>query len=248
MTDHNDWIQDSLARTKASLVAKQCKDVAQKPVSAGSLTAQPVAVKLPSRIGATKQPEAVGEEVKQDCKEDQVVPFPKANRVPQGCWAMTPDIIRSALFGVVKRGQRRLLHDEIICASGDTEIRFSGMQLDQADMDVFMQALALSKESGLGATVYFTEHSFLKVLKRKTGKKDHDWLKASLKRLSHCRLELKTKRYVLLGGLIDTCAKNEETNQYFLRFNPEFSKVLELQTFVLRLASLLCLILFDTII
>ena len=166
-------------------------------------------------------------------KGAKIIPFPTAQRIPANCWTMTPDIIRSALFGISKRGkEREFLRSEKILAADGIQLEFTGERLDQADMDVFMYALSLSRESGLGAKVYFTEHRFLKALGRNKGKKDHEWLKASLKRLTHCRLEFQTKRYSLLGGLIDACAKDEETGQYYLRFNPEFSKALKFQTYI----------------
>ena len=232
MTDHNDWIQDSLARTKASLVAKQRKDVAQKPVSAGSLTAQPVAVKLPSRIGATKQPEAIGEEVKQD-EEKKIVPYPNVSRIPNGCWAMTPDIIRSALFGIAKRGkEREKLWSQKILAVEGMEVEFTGERLDQADMDVFMHALSLSKGEGLGARVFFSKHSFLKSLRRAKNKQSYKWLEQSLNRLSTCSVRIVTKRYKLTGSLIDTFMEDNATGQYYLRFSPEVSKALQFQTYI----------------
>ena len=233
MTDNKDLLQDIIARTKASLVAKQSKDMAQKPVSVGSLTAEPIAVKLPLRMGATKQPEAVSEEVKQDCKEDQVVPFPKANRVPQGCWVMTPDIIRSAIFAVAKKGkEREFLKAEKILAVEGMEIEFTGERLDQADMDVFMHALSLSKEAGLGARVFFSRYAFLKALGKQTNEQSYQRLVKSLKRLRECSVTIDTPKYRLGGGLIDTCAEEKETGRYYLRFNPEISKALQFQTFI----------------
>ena len=182
------------------------------------------------RSGATKAPIVV--EPVDETTEAKVIPFPNGNRVPNDCWTMTPDIIRSALFGVVKRGQRDFLENALICAVGDTEIRFTGRRLDQADMDVFMHALSLSREGGLGATVYFSKHSFLKSLNRKKSMQSYQWLEESLNRLSTCSLRIRTKRYKIVGSLIDTFMEDENTGEYYLRFSPEISKALEFQTFI----------------
>ena len=185
------------------------------------------------RAGATKELKTTEPVQKQEApKKAEIVPFPRANRIPQDCWVMVPEIIRSCLFKVLKRGSREYVEEKIIFASSDTQILFTGKELDQADCDVFMQALTISQPTGLGSEVRFTQHSFLKSLKRSTGKQNHEWLKQSLKRLNRCNIEIKTKRFYLSGNLIDTCAVDEVTGESYLRFNPEISKALQLQTYI----------------
>jgi len=185
------------------------------------------------RSGASKA--TVMAESSDEMTEAKVIPFPNANRVPADCWTMTPDIIRSALFGVSKRGkEREKLWSEKILAVRGVELEFTGERLDQADMDVFMHALSLSREGGLGSKVYFSFYDFLKSLGRSQGKANRDWLKGSLNRLWNCKFKIKTGRYSIGGGLIDVLAEDEVTGQYYLRFNPEMSKSLNFQTFISR--------------
>ena len=185
---------------------------------------------LVQRVGASKLPTVV--ESSNELKEAKVIPLPNANRIPKDCWIMTPDIIRSALFGVVQRGKREFVENLLLCSTKDTEITFTGRRLDQADMDVFMHALSLSRKSGLGANVYFSKYSFLKSLGRAKSMQSYQWLEESLIRLTTCSLKIKTHRYKLIGSLIDTFMEDEETGEYFLRFNPEISKPLKFQTFI----------------
>ena len=49
-------------------------------------------------------------------------------------------VLRSALFGVVRRGKRSYLERQIIAIWANTTIRYTGMRLDQADLDVWLTA------------------------------------------------------------------------------------------------------------
>ena len=73
-------------------------------------------------------------------------------------------VLRSALFGVVQRGRRQYLQNQIVAAWADTTIRYTGIRLDQADLDVWLTALHLSREQGLGARVVCSERAFLRAL------------------------------------------------------------------------------------
>ena len=77
-------------------------------------------------------------------------------------------VLRSALFGVVQRGRRQYLQNQIVAAWADTTIRYTGIRLDQADLDVWLTALHLSREQGLGARVVCSERAFLRALGRAT--------------------------------------------------------------------------------
>ena len=66
-------------------------------------------------------------------------------------------VLRSALFGVVRRGRRQYLQNQIVATWADTTLRYTGIRLDQADLDVWLTALHLSREQGLGARVVCSE-------------------------------------------------------------------------------------------
>jgi len=86
--------------------------------------------------------------------------WPEAVRgVPNG-------ILRSALFGAVKRGKRRYMERESIAAVDGIDLIYTGPRLDQADLDVLEGALHLARLITLGNRIEFTEKSFLKLIGR----------------------------------------------------------------------------------
>jgi hypothetical protein len=72
-------------------------------------------------------------------------------------------IVRSALFGIVKRGTRRFVDREVLASWGNDSITFTGSQLDQADFDLWLEILHQSREQ-LGQPVYFTFKGILKAI------------------------------------------------------------------------------------
>mgnify|MGYP003595520895 CR=1 FL=1 len=110
-------------------------------------------------------------------------------------------VLRSALFGAIKRG-KRAYQDGVKKASleGVTVIH-TGPQLDQADLDVWEQCLHLARTGGLGVEIRFTGHGFLKAIGRSTGKSQHEWLKSALRRLMTSLVELEDGKKAYAGQL-----------------------------------------------
>ena len=97
--------------------------------------------------------------------------FPAGMRgVPNCC-------LRSALFGMIQRGQRKALNQEAIVTIRGLQIRYSGWQLDQADFEVLAHALYLASAQASGKLVRFTAKGFLKGIGRSYGKSGREWLK-----------------------------------------------------------------------
>ena len=72
--------------------------------------------------------------------KSQALFFPKESKydrtVPNAC-------IRSALFAVVRKGQRKIFKERKIFSQPGYDIYFSGEQLDQLDLDVFCNCSSL---------------------------------------------------------------------------------------------------------
>jgi len=124
-------------------------------------------------------------------EETEIIPLPSW---PEDSRGLPNAILRSALFGVVRRGRRRVLDREVIAAVGGVVIRFTGERLDQADLDVWEHCIHLTREQGLGAYLTFSAHSFLKAIGRPTDGRSHRWLRASLKRLHNSEVEISVRR------------------------------------------------------
>lgn len=96
---------------------------------------------------------------------------------PEPARGVPNSALRGALFAAIQGKDRHYMKRELLAVQQGMEIRFTGMQLDQSDLDVWEQALHLARMHPLGTRCDFTAHAFLKALGRATGKKDHEWLK-----------------------------------------------------------------------
>jgi TrfA protein len=133
-------------------------------------------------------------------------------------------LMRSALFAAVQGKQRRAMQRELLEVQQGTEIRFTGIQLDQSDLDVWEQALHLARLQPLGTRCHFVAHSFLKSLGRATGKANHEWLKDSIARLAACCVEVKYGRFTYGGSLLEFY-RDDETGRYYLEINPKMKAI-----------------------
>ena len=103
------------------------------------------------------------------------------------------------------------------------EIRFTGWQLNQSDLDVWEQVLHLARTQALGTRCYFTAHGFLKALGRSTGKRDHEWLKSVFSRLSATDVQIRHKGRTYFGSLIEGGIRDEDTGRYVVEINPKLA-------------------------
>lgn len=145
-------------------------------------------------------------------------------RIDSGLLPMWPDavvglpnsIIRSALFSVTKIQKKEEFLKEKIASTEDIEIIFSGPQLDQADLDVWMECLHLCRES-CGTPMKILLCPFLKNIGRKsTGGNDVEWLKDSLRRLALSTVEIKDKHRHYMGSLISEFLFDAQTKECYL--------------------------------
>ena len=132
-------------------------------------------------------------------------------------------VLRSALFAAVQGKGRVALDRELVAAQQGIEIRFTGWQLNQSDLDVWEQVLHLARTQALGTRCYFTAHGFLKALGRSTGKRDHEWLKSVFSRLSATDVQIRHKGRTYFGSLIEGGVRDEDTGRYVVEINPKLA-------------------------
>jgi hypothetical protein len=155
----------------------------------------------------------------------------KTRGVPNLC-------LRSALFGVIRRGRRRAVKGELVAAVKGLDIRYTGWRLDQGDFDVLAHALHLvakCKQEPVNGYVQFTAKGFLKGIGRMAGKSGREWLKDSFRRLTASAVEIKLEvprayghdSFTYAGSLVDEFYYNIIDQSYFLKINPKFAKVFD---------------------
>ena len=130
-------------------------------------------------------------------------------------------VLRGALFAAVHK-DRQYMDRELLAAQRGITIRFTGKQLDQADLDVWEQALHLARTQALGARCRFTEKGFLKALGRSAGKSGRDWLRSAFARLGASLVEISDGRRTYGGTLLEFY-RDEDTGRTVLEINPKLA-------------------------
>ncbi len=149
-------------------------------------------------------------------QEEIWLPVSKNNHIP------APNVIlRSALFGVVKKGDRQFEKGILKATFNGYTVKYTGEQLDQSDLDVWLECLQRCQNTPLGNTVRFSAHDFLISISRNTGKSDHEWLKSVFLRLRANDVEISDGRYTYMGSLIFEQYRDEETGDNCLVLNPK---------------------------
>lgn len=155
----------------------------------------------------------------------------KTRGVPNLC-------LRSALFGVVRRGRRRALKGEMVAAVKGLDIRYTGWRLDQGDFDVMVQALHLQSqnpEQPTGPYLRFKVKTFLRAIGRQSGKSGREWLKDCFRRLTATAVEINVRishkyadeTYTYAGSLVDEFYYNDREQTYYLRINPKLAAIFD---------------------
>ncbi|MFP3014707.1 MAG: plasmid replication initiator TrfA [Arsenophonus sp.] len=130
-------------------------------------------------------------------------------------------ILRSALFGVIKKNKRKYEDNVLKATFKCYMVKYTGKQLDQSDLDVWLECLQRCQSIPLGHVVQFKTNDFLRSIKRQNGKSDYIWLKMSLLRLKTNALEVSDGKYTYIGSLIDMIYRDEKTGENCLVLNPK---------------------------
>jgi hypothetical protein len=139
----------------------------------------------------------------------------------------TPNcFLRSALFAAIYGNSRRpYLKNAVLAVQGDITIRYTGEQLSQSDLDLVMAALHLARQHPLGHICHFRGYAFLKSMGRSDNADNYTWMRATIKRLIACAVEIRLGQRVFEGSLLSSCIRDEESDVYKLTFDPDFVKL-----------------------
>ncbi len=140
---------------------------------------------------------------------------------PEPARGVPNSALRGALFAAIQGKGRQAFKRKLLAVQQGIEIRFTGWQLDQSDLDVWEQALHLARQHPLGTRCDFTAHAFLKALGRKTGKSDHEWLKDVFARLAGAVVEITHDSKTYFGPLIEGGVRDEYSGLYVVEINPK---------------------------
>ena len=135
-------------------------------------------------------------------------------------------LLRSALFAGVQGRQRRVFKKRTLLAStSDIEIRLQGVQLDQSDLDVWLQILHLARNQLPGFPIAFQARKLLRALGRGTGNSQYAWLADSLARLGGALVEVTFKGRHTFGDHLLRYYRDEDTQMYVVEPTEEMCRL-----------------------
>lgn len=143
---------------------------------------------------------------------------------PDSTRGVPNSVLRGALFAAIQGPNRQYFKGELLAAQRGVEIRFTGMQLNQGDLDVWEQALHLARKHPLGTRCDFTARGFLKALGRSPGKASLEWLKDTFRRLGSALVEITHNRKTYAGTFLEFYC-DEDTGSYRLEINPKLKRL-----------------------
>ena len=127
--------------------------------------------------------------------------------------------IRSALFAAIQSKDRQFLKEAVLASQDGIKVKFTGEQLNQADLDVWETIVHLAREQPLGTFCSFTAHGLLKTMGMATGNSQHKLLHSTILRLTACAVEVTHEGRTYFGPLIKSGAKDELTKHYGVELN-----------------------------
>ena len=146
--------------------------------------------------------------------------------------AMPNHIARSSLFAPVARGRKKMHKDTVLQSRGDAVIKFWGEQLDEAQADVWMQALKEAQRLPLGTPVVINRAEFLQAIGRQAGNYQYKWLHRAMEALAFAMLVIQVtkengKPKLSIGKtsalhMIDSFDYDEDAQAYLLRIDPRW--------------------------
>lgn len=156
-------------------------------------------------------------EIHPESKKVQLPIWPSVVRgVPNG-------VLRSALFGAIKKGPRIYLERQEIHAQEGIRIVYTGARLDQGDLDVWETVLHIARLEVLGNECRVTAYQLLKMLGKTDAGTNRDTLERRLSRMKATGVDVKVGKFSYEGSLIDEVYRAEENREYVIRLNPKLS-------------------------
>lgn len=145
--------------------------------------------------------------------------------------AMPNHLARSSLFAPVALGRKKIHKGAVLVSRADAVIKFWGEQLDEAQADVWMQAMHEAGKHLLGEQVTVNRAKFLRKIGRHTGKNDYQWLHRTMVALTFAMLVIEVQKggkpKLAIGKtralhLIDGWEYDDQAENYTLRIDPRW--------------------------
>lgn len=217
-----------------AVVAVQLK-VGDRPAAKKITTAGSPAKKQP---GAPKAASPVAE-VANKKKQPRQPPAPNQLVAPEdiwpdGYWAQSSDLVRTALFTANRYGQdekRPTRFNKELFSQNNIKILVTGEETNTMDEDVFMQLLHYQRRYDLGTRIAFSVTELVNDLGVAKNGKVTKRVVASIRRLQRTTIEMQFATPGRLQGYSGQLVndfyfdKSDQSAQYSVTFNPEIARL-----------------------
>jgi hypothetical protein len=122
--------------------------------------------------------------------------------------------LRSALFAAVQSKDRCHLKEAVLGSQQGITIKYTGEQLNQEDLTIWLALVDLVKQHPLGTECSFTAYGILKHMNMDTGGQAHEKLRMSILRMTACVLTVTNEEYTFSDRIIDRFIVDEKTKNY----------------------------------
>lgn len=140
--------------------------------------------------------------------------------------------LRSSLFAAIAKGPRRHLERESISALKNVSISYTGEQLDQGDLDVWVTVVHVAKNHPIDQGCKITTYKLLHLMQLTDSGANRKTLMSRLNRLSTCALDVQVGPLIRYeGSLINQLSRDEHSRQLIIRLNPGLCKMLAADQF-----------------
>lgn len=155
----------------------------------------------------------------EDARQRQMqLPFPDW---PERFRSAPNVMLRSALFGVVRRGRRITLKEKPLATIGKFSLAYTGERLDQVDLDIYLQIVHYAREQTVEDWIRFPVARLLKEIGRDVGGGNYRWLHGRIVSMSATAMTIRdgAGKVLITGGLIRDFGYDEATGEAKCRLN-----------------------------
>ena len=122
--------------------------------------------------------------------------------------------LRSALFAAIQSKDRVYLDRAELFTQQGIKVTYTGKQLNQEDLTVWLALVDLAKQHPLGTECSFTAHSILKYMGVEINGQAYEKLRTSIVRMTACLLTVSNEKVTFSDRIIDKFVIDEETKHY----------------------------------
>ncbi len=134
-------------------------------------------------------------------------------------------LLRAALFAALGDAPRKFLDRVELATNSNSRLIYTGGQLDQGDLDLWLNLLHVARELPMGSPVRCTAYGLLKLMGRTDSGANRQILHKRILRLKATAIELQSGSVTYMGSLIQMAGKDDITHAYVVVIDPALHRL-----------------------